>query len=277
MRVKDIRNAQLKKKVEEDQEFVCKPEFLPGSPHVEILNSLVLPEGDGFIMLPSDRTIQIDASVQSDGSAVLPSTLLEHLIRNASHRVIINFCLCRDGMECKDYPIDWGCLFMGDAAKKIDPELGRAASVEEALEYAAKCRDAGLVQIVGRFSPDLNWLNPEVGPITKLITVCNCCPCCCGMRSVPAINSDRREQMLARMPGVEIEATDDCVGCGICVEKCTAFKGIELKDGKAVITETCRICGRCADACPTNAIKITVKSDYVDDAIANIGSRVDFK
>jgi ferredoxin len=276
MRVKDIKNEELRKRVEGEQAFICQKEFTPDNPTAELLNKAGLPPGDGFIMLPRDRTIEIGASIEDKEDMVLPSTVLEHLIRNASHRVIIQFCLCRDGMECKDYPIDWGCIFMGDTAKEIDPELGRAVSVEEALAYAAKCREAGLVHMVGRFSPDLRWLNPGVGPIEKLITVCNCCPCCCGMRSVPILKDDRREQTLARMPGVNIEVSDECVGCEECVEQCM-FQGIEMQDDIAVITEKCRICGRCVDICPTEAIRIIVKSvDYVKDAIENISSRIDF-
>ncbi len=275
MKVKDIKNEALRKRVEGEQAFICRKEFIPGSPGAEAVNQAGLPPGDGFIMLPRDNTIQIGASIDADEKTVLPSTVLEDLIRNASHRVIINFCLCRDGMECKDYPIDWGCIFMGDAAKGISPELGRAVSVEEAIKYAAKCREAGLVHMVGRFSGDLRWLNPGVGPIEKLITVCQCCPCCCGMRSLPILNPELREQTLALMPGVEIEVSDECIGCGECVDQCM-FHGVELKDDKAVMNELCRICGRCVDVCPTRAITITVKSaTFVQETLENIGSRVD--
>ena len=277
MRVKDIKNTELRKRIEGEQAFVCQKEFIPGSPAAEAINKAGLAQGDGFIMLPKDKTIEIGVSIDAGKSTVLPSSVLEHLIRNASHRVIINFCLCRDGMECKDYPIDWGCIFLGDAAKKISPELGRAVSVDEALEYAAKCREAGLVHIAGRFSGDLRWLNPGVGPIEKLITICQCCPCCCGMRSVPVLNEDLRERTVARMPGVEIEVSDECVGCGVCEEQCM-FHGIEVKDDKAVINELCRICGRCVDVCPAKAISITMKSaTAVQEALDNIGSRVDYK
>jgi ferredoxin len=277
MRVKDIKSEELRKRVQGEQTFICQKEFAPDNPSTELLNKVGLPPGDGFIMLPRDRTIEIGVTIRTEGSMVLPSTVLEHLIRNAAHRVIINFCLCRDGMECKDYPIDWGCLFLGEAAKGIDPELGRAVSVDEALEYAAKCREAGLVHMVGRFSGDLRWLNPGVGPIEKLITVCHCCPCCCGMRSIPVLKADLREQTVARMPGVEIEVSDECVGCGACADQCM-FDGVELRDDKAAITERCRICGRCVDVCPTEAITITVKSaDYVKEALENIGSRVDYR
>ncbi len=47
---------------------------------------------------------------------------------------------------------------------------------------------------------------------------------------------------------------EKCVGCGKCAEACP-FGAIEIKDGKAVVSETlCRGCRVCASACPTGAI-----------------------
>ncbi len=277
MRVRDIKNEMLRKRVEGEQKFICQEDFTFDNPTTQLLNEKGIPPGDGFVMLPKDNTIRIGENIaESGGGNVLPSTVLEHLIRNASHRVIINFCLCRDGMACKDYPIDWGCIFLGDAAKAIDPELGYAATVEEALAYAKKCRDAGLVHMAGRFSGDLRWLNPEVGPIEKLITICHCCPCCCGMRSLKAVNTDVREETITRMPGVAIEVTSDCIGCGECAGQCM-FDGISVKDDRAQINDRCRICGRCADVCPVEAIRITCNdANFLKETLEIISSRVDY-
>jgi ferredoxin len=279
MRVKDIKNEELRKRVEVEKSHVALPNeaFAPGSPVVQFMNTMGLPENDGLIMIPRETTIQIDASIEDAGSVALPTMVVETMIKEASHRAIANFCICRDGMECKDYPIDWGCIFLGDAVTKIDPELARQTTVEETLEYAEKCRSTGLVQMIGKFSFDLRWLNPEVGPAENLVTICNCCPCCCGMRTIRGIKDELREQQLARMPGVEIEITNDCAGCGLCVEQCM-FTGINLVNDKAVINEKCRICGRCVDVCPSQAIKITLKSKTaVNDAIKDITSRVNHR
>ena len=72
MRVKDLKNEMLKKRVETHHGFVCQKEFSPGSPVAEAFNQLILPDGDGFIMLPRDNTIQIDASFEDKGSLILP-------------------------------------------------------------------------------------------------------------------------------------------------------------------------------------------------------------
>lgn len=48
-----------------------------------------------------------------------------------------------------------------------------------------------------------------------------------------------------------IEAT--CIGCEACVSTCP-FGAIEMRDGKAFITEACTACGACIDVCPVGAI-----------------------
>jgi heterodisulfide reductase subunit A-like polyferredoxin len=97
------------------------------------------------------------------------------------------------------------------------------------------------------------------------------------MRSAKVLKPEIREQTVARMPGVEIEVTSDCVGCGECVERCM-FDGIAVKDDLAEINERCRICGRCVDICPSEAIRITVKDDAacVEETIGNLQSRVNY-
>jgi formate hydrogenlyase subunit 6/NADH:ubiquinone oxidoreductase subunit I len=40
----------------------------------------------------------------------------------------------------------------------------------------------------------------------------------------------------------------------------------------------CRICGRCVDLCPVEAISISVKNaNYAKEALENIGGRVDYR
>ncbi len=50
--------------------------------------------------------------------------------------------------------------------------------------------------------------------------------------------------------------TDECTGCGICVDECPAT-AIELKNEKAIVDEDeCTDCGTCMDACPNSAITV---------------------
>lgn len=232
-------------------------------------------EGDDMICLPKDSTlIEINRSLDNPGSMILPSAIVEHFIRNASHRVVMNFCICRDSMECRDYPIELGCIFLGDGVKDIHPELGREVDVDEALDYARRCREAGLVYSVGKNKLDAIWLS--VGDDSKLLTICSCCPCCCLSRTVPYSAPEIREK-LSRMPGVTVTVNKECIGCGACIDRCI-FQAIEIRDNLAVINSECRGCTRCAEVCPENAIQVAIDDKaYAKNTIDRISKIVDYR
>jgi Fe-S-cluster-containing hydrogenase component 2 len=52
---------------------------------------------------------------------------------------------------------------------------------------------------------------------------------------------------------------DICTGCETCVSACP-FGAIEIRDGKAFITEACTMCGACVAVCEFKAIEKTLES-----------------
>jgi ferredoxin len=232
---------------------------------------------DDMSYLPMDRTVVIGEAIAKPEDAILPSNVLEYFIKNASHRCIMNFCICREAMKCKDYPIESGCIFLGDAAAKIHPDLGRQASVEETLEYAKRCREAGLIHLIGRDKLDILWLLVE--PEDKLLTICNCCPCCCIHRVSPFMPGEAGKKV-SKISGLSVEVTDKCILCGACVEeKVCIFNAIEIGDELVKINENeCRACGRCADVCPEKAINVVIKDPkYIGKTIDRFLNNVDIR
>jgi ferredoxin len=228
--------------------------------------------GDELYYLPKDGVIHIGESIETAEEMVLPSQVVEHFVLEANTHWIMNHCICREGAGCQDYPVDLGCLFLGEAAAGINPKLGRRVSREEALQHVQRCRDAGLVHLIGRNKLDTLWLG--VGPGDRLLTICNCCPCCCLWRVLPHV-APQIGAKVQRMPGVTVSVGDGCTGCGRCTEVCFV-EAIELVDGRPVITEACRGCGRCVEACPQGAIEISVEDrDYVTSMVARIAPLVD--
>jgi ferredoxin len=229
--------------------------------------------GDGLVYLPQDQVIEIDEAVELPGEMVLPSQVVEHFIKAASTHWIMNVCICRDANGCKDYPIEWGCLFLGEAAAGINPKLGRQVTEEEALAHVRRCREAGLVHLIGRNKMDTVWLG--VGPGDRLLTICNCCPCCCLMGVLPYL-APQIGAKIARMPGVSVAVNGNCVGCGTCTLDVCFVKAIDLVDGHALISDECRGCGRCVRVCPEQAIEISVdQGQFVAETIARISPLVD--
>jgi ferredoxin len=231
-------------------------------------------EGDDLLYLPKDRVIQVEINQSFDPpeSVVLPSQVVHSFIDEASVRWVMDFCICRESNRCEDYPRDLGCLFLGEAASGIDPRLGRLVSREEAHRHVRRAREAGLVHLIGRNKLDTVWL--DVGPGERLLTVCNCCPCCCLWKMLPDLDPSLGGRV-TRMEGVDVRVADGCVGCGTCLESCFV-EAIELVDGQAVIGDECRGCGRCVEACPNKVITITIPDlADVESTISRIEDAVD--
>jgi ferredoxin len=233
-------------------------------------------EGDDLLYLPGDRVLlSLNQPIPAHEDVMLPSQVVAHFIEAASYHWIMDRCLCRDAEKCQDYPIDLGCLFLGEAASGINPKLGRRVTREEALAHVRRCQDAGLVHLIGRNKLDTVWLG--VGPGDRLLTICHCCPCCCLWRILPAVRAEIGAG-LTRMPGVDVRVSDRCTGCGECARGVCFVDAIQMSEGRAVIEPACRGCGRCVSVCPHGAIELHIEdSDYVQETISRISSRVDVR
>jgi ferredoxin len=247
----------------------------------------VLFHGDRLFMLPNDpmvqrselrrsglRRIEVQEAVDPPEGVVLPSRVVEHFVEQASHHWIMNRCICRETGHCQDYPVDLGCLFLGEAVLGINPRLGRLVTKEEALAHIRRCEQAGLVHLIGRNKMDTIWLG--IGPGDKLLTICNCCPCCCIWGTLPHMAPFISDKV-SRMEGVRVTVNDRCVGCGRCTQGACWIGAIHLLDGRATIDEDlCRGCGRCVQACPRGAIELAIEYDHtIEKVIALIAPLVD--
>ena len=234
---------------------------------------LAMFEGDEIIYLTQDNVIQVNKELNKEEDIVLPSQVLEYFINKANYHWIMNFCICRDSMHCKDYPISLGCLFLGEAVLGINPLLGRLVSKDEALDHIRKCKEAGLVHMLGRNRLDKQWLG--VKPGEKLLSICNCDPCCCLWRIAPIL-ATKIGSKIHKMPGLEIKVTDKCIGCGNCTKGICFVDAIQLIENRAQISKECRGCGRCVEICPQNAISVEFNNnESIIKSIKKIENLVD--
>ena len=240
---------------------------------VKKLMSTFLFNGDFMVYLPKDRIV-IQESIDVQENIVLPSEIVHHYIDQANHLWIMNHCICRQGEDCQDYPQDLGCLFMGDAVLGINSKLGHEVSRLEAHDHIKKAQELGLVHLIGRNKLDSIWLG--VGPGEKLMTVCNCCPCCCLFKILPDLPDDI-SRAVTKMAGVNVFVNEDCIGCEMCTSEDVCFvEAISMVDGRAVIDEKCRGCGRCVEICEQQAISIEIADpDYYNKTIEKINKKVD--
>lgn len=193
---------------------------------------------------------------------------LRRLIDGASALAAMDECLCRRVGGCTDYPVDLGCLVLGEAVRTLHPSLGRPVSREQALALVDRALDCGLTPLVIQALPDeLLWSVDH----RRMVTVCFCCPCHCFVRE--AMGRFHHPVVLEGVkaaPGLAA-AVDAacCTGCGRCAAVC--FVGaIRVDNGRALVdSEKCVACGRCAGACPVQAIAVQAAPGYDASALAN--------
>lgn len=231
-------------------------------------------KGDEIYYLPKDNVIEVNEDAGLPVSMAVPSSILHQFINKASYIFIMDKCICRDSNQCQDYPIDIGCIFLGEAGRKINKKLGREATKEDAFDHLERCKEAGLVHLIGRNKLDTVWLN--IGPGTKLLTICHCCPCCCLWKMIPVLDPTISQKVSA-MPGVTIEVSGKCIGCGKCMENICFVDAIELINGMAEINQKlCKGCGRCVEICPNEAIQLNMENKNVlEELSAKISALVD--
>jgi UDP-glucose 4-epimerase len=206
---------------------------------------------------------------------VLPSQVVHNFIDQSSIHVIMNKCGCRLAGNCQHYTADIGCLFMGETALKMPAAISRRVTPDEAHKHVDRAISVGLIPMTGKVRVDnFIFLTPDE---SKLLSVCFCCHCCCMMTALKHIPGDYLDGIMMPVEGLSIEVTEQCVGCGTCIETC-GFNAISIVNGRAVHNDQCRGCGRCETHCPNQAIKISInQKDSVEKIARRIETYVDYK
>jgi len=201
-----------------------------------------------YSKLPAiDRVVPVEELVEVPEEKILPFEEISKIVDKAEV-VGLATCYCRHRKDlindpCKVTDERKNCFALGRAAKfLIEQDFCTEISKEEALKILKKAEDQGLVHKA--FHTRFDLTREEDG-------ICSCCKCCCGTFE---IRHRGAAPMLSMTSYIAKIRSDDCIGCGTCVESCNAL-AIELEDDIAVIDEdVCIGCGVCVHLCPENAI-----------------------
>jgi NAD-dependent dihydropyrimidine dehydrogenase PreA subunit len=199
---------------------------------------------------PLDRVIPVEEQVEIGTENVMPYEEIKIILNNYEDIAVSN-CYCRTEKElvndpCKLHAPKRNCFFFDKSAQfVIEHNFGERIGKDDAIKLFQKAEDYGLVHKV--FHVHLN-------PNNNIEAICNCCKCCCGpfqMYHKGIMPIHTITSYIAKMSNKE-----DCIGCGICVEKCPV-EAIHLIDDIVSIDETkCIGCGVCAHHCPEEVINL---------------------
>jgi len=128
--------------------------------------------------------------------------------------------------------------------------------------------------MIGRNKLDEVWLG--AGPGDRLMTICNCCPCCCIWKMLPDLNPQIGAK-ISKLPDIRVMVTDECRGCKACCEDICFVGAIIFVADNACITAACRGCGRCVEVCPNDAIEILIEDEeFIQSTIDRMSKLIRF-
>ncbi len=221
------------------------------------------------------RVIPLNAKVSKNKNAVVPYELVDNFIDSAGFIMILDYCLCRKGMECKEYPRDFGCIMLGEGARAmLEQNQGRELTAEEAKTLARKATELGLVTVAAQAKIEEQVMAIPKDKRHQFIELCFCCPCCC----VAIKNLKYHTPLFLKHNVVNVayaaKALPDCKGCNKCVDVCTAG-AIRINGNKVWVKEDdCIGCGLCVYKCKHDAIQLVQigknKGDKLIDYFDNI-------
>jgi len=160
-------------------------------------------------------------------------------------------CQCREERACKDYPADFGCLYLGSGAAGIVAK-GHAIEItpEEAIAVTRHARTMGLVHMIPWTSRELRGLGADS---SRALELCSCCPCCCISHRI----GDGGRSYIDGIVGLGIvQPAGDCTYCGSCQQACPFDAILVGEDGPIVNSDRCKGCGRCEIGCQQNVLQV---------------------
>ncbi|MFX0177140.1 MAG: DUF362 domain-containing protein, partial [Candidatus Hodarchaeota archaeon] len=199
---------------------------------------------------PITRVVPVEEQIPDvPADKILPFEEASKIVDKYNDIALIH-CYCRHKNDLLEDPCEitndrLNCFLFGKSAQfAIKHKFGNPISKEEVKRIINKASDEGLVHKAFHVH-----LNPELDEEA----ICNCCKCCCGIFSLFWKGISPYHCYTSYLANVNSE---NCVGCGTCVEKCP-MEAIELIDAIAEVDDNrCIGCGVCVHLCPEEAIEL---------------------
>lgn len=201
---------------------------------------------------PTERTIEINKSVDGDKTILPYEILKEHILNMKTDLFAVMPCPDRvaakyAGRPCKRTEENF-CVVAGPQAKGIVKQgIGKLVSLDELMVLLKRAEKEGLVHQTTNIQDSAMFL-------------CNCCSCCC-----PALMSFKKLGGTGASARSNFEPSvirDECSLCDECVQICPVeaiyhhypHREDESDEYIMINTQLCLGCGVCASKCPSEAI-----------------------
>jgi NAD-dependent dihydropyrimidine dehydrogenase PreA subunit len=176
---------------------------------------------------------------------ILPYDDVKALLEG-SRSFALRDCICREqqkhmGHTC-GFPIR-SCLSFSASEGASDKD---SISKEEALAFLDEAEELGLVHTVSNIMKGRGY-------------VCNCCGCCCGL--LRGITDWGIENSVASANYYAEIDSQECAGCGTCVERCQVDAISQAGDTTVIDRKKCIGCGLCVTGCQTGAARLVRRPD----------------
>lgn len=202
-------------------------------------------------------------------NVIMPIDIMKKAVREASYITIMNKCICRDAHKCKTYPIDHGCIFIGKGSRVLEErQIGRKATVEEALAHIDKAAEKGLVGQSLWIEVEQYIWGVKNEDMHRFLEFCFCCPCCC---TAFKISKNASPLMRERFVSVGWKAVvkdaskETCGNCAVCTECCPVEAIANNGSGAKLKLDICTGCGICASKCPKKNIRLELIEETKED------------
>jgi len=192
---------------------------------------------------PEGRVLPISEAVVDPVTVVLPYETASSVLAKA-RSISIRDCECRVTYHTCKKPLKT-CLALNDFSDDlVDRGVAQEVSLDQARDALKVANAHGLVHQVLY----TDWVKGEV------FDLCSCCSCCCTY--LRALMDFGVKHHIAKSGLVARVNANECVGCGVCLERCV-FGARRIENGKAhAIEEKCYGCGLCTSACSAQASRL---------------------
>jgi NAD-dependent dihydropyrimidine dehydrogenase PreA subunit len=195
--------------------------------------------------IPQMRTVPVGRSITPQ-LEVMPYEMAEELVRSQK-KFSVGPCICRRERAIMGKGCDRReerCLGFGMAVDyRKRNGFGREIDLHETLDILQWADEAGLV-LQPANAKDALW-------------ICLCCGCCCGVLGM--FKRQARPAEMVASPFFAVHNPEDCLNCGVCVDRCQ-MDALRLEgDNVQLNADRCIGCGLCVSTCPAGSLRLVRK------------------